>query len=330
MSLNNFGKPNYDNLSPAMRRMMTSATAAAARISSSDPWSARRPHRGPHYPFSAQRGKTTNILFLSEPVSIKAHQYITGYKIGKGASFAEKDLGALAVDSDGNVNPNEPACLALGNPIDYSIFIISELVSFTNSKNEAIMNPVRLLIVKDGSDQSLQLVAQAARKEAGGSLLNCVVEVTRGTGPQSPSIGSSFSLRQKMSKEELVSEASWQKMNETLSKINIAEYFRPFTRDEQLESLKRHQAVADKYNIRYDAASFSLALSGGIITPTASTGPAKAASSLSAFAKMGDAVEDEEEATPAPLIPKTAPKPAPKAAQNAADVIGDDLDDIWK
>lgn len=312
-----------------MRKMMQSSTAAAARISGSDPWSARRAHRGPHFPFSAQRGKTTNILFLSEPISIKAHQYVTGYKIGKGTSFAEKDLGALAMDSDGNVNPNEPACVALGNPIDYSIFIISELVSYTNSRGEQFQNPVRLLIVKDGSDQSLQLIAQAARKEAGGSLLNCVIEVTRGNGPQTPAIGSSFSLIGRMSREELVADPAWVKMNETLGKINITEYFKPFTREEQLESLKRHQAVADKYGIRYDAAAFALALSGGPTAAASATSPSKASSSLSAFAKMGDAVE-EDEAEPAPLIPKTVPKTPPKTAKADPVQVNDDLDDIWK
>ena len=330
MSLNNFGAPNFSNLSPAMRRMMASSTAAAARTSASDPWSARRAHRGPHFPFTAQRGKTTNILFLSEPVSIKAHQYVTGYKIGKGASFAEKELGALIMDADGNVNPNEPACVALGNPIDYSVFIISELVSYTNSRGEQFQNPVRLLIVKDGSDQSLQLVAQAARKEAGGSLLNCVIEVTRGTGQQTPSIGSSFSLVGKMSRDELVADPSWVKMSDTLGKINITEYFRPFSRDEQIESLKRYQAVADKYGIRYDAAAFNLALAGGFPAQAAAVTQAKAASSLSAFAKMGDAVEEEEDTTPAP---KPAPKAAPKVAekvQTQAQEIVDDLDDIWK
>jgi hypothetical protein len=328
MSLNNFGAPNFSNLSPAMRKMMASSTAAAARISNSDPWSARRAHRGPHYPFSAQRGKTTNILFLSEPVSIKAHQYVTGYKIGKGASFAEKELGALIMDADGNVNPNEPACVALGNPIDYSVFVISELVSYTNSRGEQFQNPVRLLIVKDGSDQSLQLIAQAARKEAGGSLLNCVIEVTRGTGQQTPSIGSSFSLVGKMSREELLADPTWVKMNETLGKINIAEYFRPFSRDEQIESLKRYQAVADKYGIRYDAAAFGIALAGGPISVSSSAVPSKAASSLSAFAKMGDAVEDEEEVAPAP---KPSPKQAPKAVEKPqVQEVLDDLDDIWK
>lgn len=244
-------------LDPSVRRMMAANREAKKRAPSGSVLVERQKKRGKFFPFRLQKNESRKIVILSKPLTLLGHQFATRWINKNGNSFPEKSWGISAgwafpddPDQAGYVQTGKPcpATLAIGDPRPITVMIVAEFNKYTikngPNKGKESRVQVRVMEVSNLGAQN-QLADQACTKTAGGSLLFCIMKVSRSDSGTSPAIGDSFTVVDKATKEKIQADKD---IMEQLKEIDLTAAYAPLSEEEAVEACRAHKRIMDQHN----------------------------------------------------------------------------------